>query len=275
MRRAPIVTPYRPPQLAMRAAERALQPWWTATSPRFFGTEQIPEDGPLLFVGNHTLMGVLDAPLMWLHLWRERGIWLRALGDHAHFAIPVWRTALRRFGVVDGTRENCSRLMAGGEKILVFPGGGREVSKRKGEKYRLIWKERIGFARMAIEHRCTIVPFAAVGAEDMLDIVLDADELLAGPLGRVTRRLGIRSDVVFPVVKGRGPLPIPRTERLYFLFGAPIAPPAEGGDDAARGLRDQVRLAVEEGIALLLEEQRADRARKGVASTHYSLADRK
>jgi hypothetical protein len=36
--------------------------------------------------------------------------------------------------------------------VLVFPGGGREVTKRKGEAHKVIWKERTGFARMAIEH---------------------------------------------------------------------------------------------------------------------------
>jgi hypothetical protein len=35
--------------------------------------------------------------------------------------------------------------------VLVYPGGGREVAKRKGEKYQLLWKERVGFARLAIE----------------------------------------------------------------------------------------------------------------------------
>lgn len=197
---------------------------------------------------------------MWMHLWRERGIMLRALGDHAHFKIPVWRSLLSHFGVMDGTRENCARLMGAGEHLLVFPGGGREVSKRKGEKYKLIWKERLGFAHMAIDHGCRIVPFAAVGAEDMLDIVLDADELLAGPLGRVARRLGVRSDVVFPLVRGRGPLPIPRAERLYFHFGDPITPPAASDDPhgAARTLRDQVKAAVQSGIDHLLGVQRED-----------------
>ena len=37
--------------------------------------------------------------------------------------------------------------MERGEAILVFPGGGREVMKRKDEDYVLIWKERLGFVR--------------------------------------------------------------------------------------------------------------------------------
>ncbi|GMV44281.1 MAG: membrane protein [Myxococcales bacterium] len=264
----------RPSQRALRAAERALGPWWRATSPRFMGTDRIPGGGPLLFIGNHTLFGVLDAPLMFMHLWRERGIVLRGLGDHTHFRIPVWRTLLAQFGVMDGTRENCARLMRAGEHLLVFPGGGREVSKRKGEKYKLIWRERLGFAHMAIAYDCPILPFAAVGVEDMFDIVRDADELLAGPLGHVARRLGVRSDVVWPVVRGRRSL-LPRPERLYFHFGDPIQPPPPGDDPhaAARGLRDRVKAAVEAGIEELLQAQRDDAghgARSRTAATDAS-----
>ena len=36
--------------------------------------------------------------------------------------------------------------------MLVFPGGGREVTKRKGRGLLAHLKERTGFARMAIEH---------------------------------------------------------------------------------------------------------------------------
>ena len=74
---------------------------------------------------------------------------------------------------MEGTPENCAQLMRQGESILVFPGGSREVFKRKGEQYRLMWKERLGFARLAMAYRCTIVPFAAVGADDCYDIVFD------------------------------------------------------------------------------------------------------
>jgi 1-acyl-sn-glycerol-3-phosphate acyltransferase len=55
--------------------------------------------------------------------------------------------------------------MRRGELVTVFPGGGREVNKRKNEQYKLVWKNRLGFARLAIQHGYPIVPFASVGAE--------------------------------------------------------------------------------------------------------------
>ena len=54
------------------------------------------------------------------------------------------------------------------------PGGVREAYKRKGEEYRLFWPERPEFVRAAARFGATIVPFAAVGAEDGVQLVVRA-----------------------------------------------------------------------------------------------------
>jgi 1-acyl-sn-glycerol-3-phosphate acyltransferase len=90
--------------------------------------------------------------------------------------------ALTRLGTVDGTREITSELMRRGELVMVFPGGAREVNKRKNEQYKLVWKNRLGFARLAIQHGYPIVPFASVGAEHGIDIVLDNESPLLAPV---------------------------------------------------------------------------------------------
>jgi 1-acyl-sn-glycerol-3-phosphate acyltransferase len=154
------------------------------------------------------------------------------VGEHAHYKVPGWRDALSRWGAVRGTRDNVHELMRQRETILVFPGGAREVNKRKGEKYQLIWKERLGFARLAIAHGYQITPFAAV-------------------------------------VRGIGPTMLPRPQRLYFWFGEPVATAPYGGasddDGAARAVRDEVKAAVEGGIAFLLAEREDDPQRGLIA----------
>jgi hypothetical protein len=106
--------------------------------------------------------------------------------------------------------------MAEQGSILVFPGGAREVFQRKGEQYRLLWGKRTGFAHLAIEHGYAIVPFSAVGAEDAFDILIDAEELLASPIGPLNpsarssgrrRRAGRARD---------RSIMLPRPERFYF-----------------------------------------------------------
>jgi 1-acyl-sn-glycerol-3-phosphate acyltransferase len=249
----------------MRELALLLTPLQLLTSPVSYGLDNIPRGRPCLFVGNHTLFS-LDAPMLIAEIYTKRGIVIRSLGDHVHFRIPLWRDLLTKFGVIDGTRDNCARLMAAGESVLVFPGGAREVFKHKAEKYQLLWGERLGFARMAIQHRYPIVPFAAVGAEDAWDIVLDGDALLPDAVRPLLERLGVRTDSLIPFVKGIGPTPLPRPERLYFRFARPIETRTYNGRHsdmaACLAVRDRTKRAIEDGIAFLLAKRERDPQRE-------------
>jgi 1-acyl-sn-glycerol-3-phosphate acyltransferase len=248
---------YQPSATDLKIAEAALAGWRAYTSPHYTGLDNIPSEGALLLAGNHTTLGVLDAPLMVLDIHRERGRWVRGLAETAHYRVPGVGELLRRVGAVRGSRTNCRALLANGEAVLVYPGGGREVAKRKGEKYQLIWKERLGFARMAIEAGCPIVPFAAVGAEESFDIVLDADHPLLTPARVLVEKLGGRWELAVPFVRGIGPTLIPRPQNYSFSFGAPVDTTRWRGqhdDDAAcHQLREEVRVSVEGQLADLLE----------------------
>ena len=152
-----------PPPERLRLGMDLLR-WYFA--PEYLHLERADKRRPTLFVGNHSLYGVLDVLLFSDGLYRERGIVLRSLADRNHFKVPVWRDFVGQTGAVLGTRANCAALMRRGEHILVFPGGAREVFKHKGEAYQLIWKERFGFVQLAIEHGYTITPYATAGAEE-------------------------------------------------------------------------------------------------------------
>jgi hypothetical protein len=165
-----------------------LAPFRRITQPKVMGIEGIP-DRPALFVGNHTRYSFLDLPFMMTELWTRRHIIVRGLGDHGHYAIPVWRDLLEMGGMVRGTRANVRALMRDGQDILVFPGGANEVFKGRGQEYRLIWKERIGFARLAIEFGYPIVPFAAVGAEEMFHVLIDRGMPFAAQVSALMHRL--------------------------------------------------------------------------------------
>lgn len=107
-----------------------------------------------------------------------------------------------------------------------------QVNKRKGEKYKLIWKNKAEFVRMAAKTNALIVPFAAVGGEEAFDIAMDSDEVLANPLlGPLARRasqqvfqgspLEHSQDAIMPITNLPGTtvpslVPLPKLERLYF-----------------------------------------------------------
>jgi len=241
-------------------------------SPQFHGLEKLDFARPALFVGNHALFSI-DAGLMLERLYSQFGVLPRALGDHLHFQIPGWGQAVTDYGGVEGTPENCSELMRRGESILVFPGGAREVNRRKTDRYEVIWKQRTGFARLAIQHGYDIIPFASVGANESYEILLDADEIRGSRLWRWLDRDGrlnriVRDgDLISPLVRGIGPTLLPRPQPFYFAFGDRI-PTAhlQAGEVSKASLwavREQTEQAIHDLMAQMKAQRRTDQPQWG------------
>ncbi|WP_111858608.1 lysophospholipid acyltransferase family protein [Acinetobacter sp. CFCC 10889] len=146
--------------------------------PTFLGTENLDPQKPAMYVGNHTIYGVLDSPILIDYLFNEHKIAVVSLADHIHFHLPIWKEVVKRVGGVDGIQEYAKEAMRQGYSILVFPGGGREVIKRKGEAYQLIWKQRFGFLKLAQEFGYDIAPFVALGGDEVFELGFDANILL-------------------------------------------------------------------------------------------------
>lgn len=246
------------------AARALFAPWRYLTAPVFLHADRVPRDRPVMFIGNHTLMGVLDTPLLMLGIYDHTGHYPRSMADDFHYAIPGWRDMLSHFGAVPGSRNACRALMREGASLLVFPGGGREVFKRQGEQYKLVWGRRSGFARLAFEAGYTIVPIAAVGADDCYRILFDHNDIEKWPLAKKLLARAPRQDVGFPsIVAGLGGTLLPRPERFYFSFGEPIESmdfQERGSEDETRifELREAVRVALEAEIDALLRYRDAD-----------------
>ncbi|WP_328403649.1 lysophospholipid acyltransferase family protein [Nocardia sp. NBC_00403] len=249
----------------LRVLDTLLAPLRAWTSPRYYGLENIPADGPVLLVGNHNLMGGIDAPLLLPEILRRRGRLIRGLAENVLISVPGVRELLHHFGAVRGNRRNCLALLARGEAVIVFPGGGREAVRRKNEKYVLKWQGRSGFAHMAIEAGAPIVPVAMIGVDDAYDIVFDGDHPVLRPLRWAVEALGLSKDLTPPLIRGIGPTVLPRPERFYFSAGAPIDPaPWRDAVDkhaAAVELRDVVRKELEEELKFLFAERERDSGR--------------
>jgi hypothetical protein len=170
---------------------------------------------PVLLVGNHQLFAP-DMPLMVARFLKERGVLVRGLAhpfalqrmsrsggqeqgesgarrgptdgnplggvmDAGGGGASPFGSFLESFGAVPVGGFNMHKLLGGGEVVLLYPGGAREAFKNKDEKYKLLWPERAEFVRMAARFGATIIPFAAVGAEDGVNQVLDGRDLAALP----------------------------------------------------------------------------------------------
>ena len=126
-------------------------------------------------------------------------------------------------GAVPGQPDVGAELMRRDETILVFPGGGRDMLKFKGEEYQLNWEGRSGFARLAIAHDYPIVQVGLVGGDDVFHSLVER----GGRWERMTRTFGERthgmSGVGVPLMRGVGPTLVPRPQRMYLRFGQPIS----------------------------------------------------
>lgn len=201
-----------------------LNPVVDLCKPYVDGLDCLPRDGRFLLVGNHTSFGLAETVLIPYFVNRAlgvrvRGLATRSLADRRGLSADLLAAA----GAVVGNQENGAELMRHDETLLVFPGGSREMPKFKDEDYQLFWEGRSGFARLAIAHDYPIIPVGLVGGDDVFHSLVDRDSAW-GRLGRVVaQRLLGEPDANFPLIRGLGPTLIPRPQRMYLRFGAPIS----------------------------------------------------
>lgn len=259
---------FTPPSKAF--ARQFIEPFKRYFRPEFFGIDDVDVSRPAMYVSNHAVLGVLDVYPFAIELYLRKGVILRALADRNHFKIPFWRDLLmHRIGVVEASRENCAAIMERGENLVVFPGGTREVCKKKGHAYELNWSDRSGFVRMAMQYGYDIIPVAAVGAEEAYTIVKDADEILHETfIGKFLKFSGLAhslfkdGELLPPQVQGVAGTLLPHREKLYFSFGPRIV---TGGfqelfdDKQAQDLiKAKVQLSLLTQFNLLFEQKDRD-----------------
>lgn len=203
------------------------------------GLSGIPNEGPVLLVGYHMLMG-LELSSIYEAFLREKRIIIRGMA-HPFLFSSIKETSLQEFsrfdemnifGALPVSPKNLYRLLAKKSYVLLYPGGAREALHRKGEEYKLFWPDQPEFVRMAARFDATIVPFGVVGEDDVAELVLDYNDQMRIPF--IRRRIEeinqdssvrIRTDKSGEVSNQELYLPglVPKLPgRFYYLFGKPI-----------------------------------------------------
>jgi 1-acyl-sn-glycerol-3-phosphate acyltransferase len=209
-------------QRAVEGFHDGLGPLVDLYRPYVDGLATLPQDGRFLLVGNHTQFGI-EALLIPHVVRRTIGTRVRPLAERAMGRMPgVAGDLFAAYGAVVGSPETARELMRHNETVLVFPGGGREIAKFKGEEHTVRWQGRAGFARLSVENSYPIVPVALVGADDVYKSLITREGLWGRLSLRVTDKLFGRRDMTFPLMHGIGPTLIPRPRRMYLRFAAPI-----------------------------------------------------
>ena len=191
--------------------------------PYVSGLQTLPADGRFLLVGNHTQFIGGEVLLIPHFVRRAIGARVRPLADRRFGQQRgLGRDLMTAYGGVVGAPETARELMRHNETILVFPGGGREIAKFKGEEYTLNWRGRSGFARMAVENDYPIVPVGLVGGDDVYKSLVSRNSALGRLSQTVSKKLSGNADMAMPLMRGVGPTLIPRPQRMYLRFGEPI-----------------------------------------------------
>jgi 1-acyl-sn-glycerol-3-phosphate acyltransferase len=210
---------------------------------QLYGVESVPAEGRVLLVANHSGQLPFDAAMIEIALLIDKDPprVARALVEKWVPTLPFVSTYMARCGQVVGTPENCRRLLAADEAILVFPEGVRGLNKPFSERYRLR-PFGPGFMRLALESGAPIVPIAVVGAEEQAPALFDLK-----PLARLL------SFPAFPVTPTILPFPLPA--RYHVHFGQPMRFSGSPDEDdhelegKVEAVRDAVRTLLERGLA--------------------------
>ncbi|XP_023769522.1 phytyl ester synthase 1, chloroplastic isoform X1 [Lactuca sativa] len=242
------------------------------------GLSGVPDEGPVLIVGNHLLWGV-DVFSIVLEFLREKKTMIHGLAHpqifefdkkYEYLMIP-YSDIMKLFGAIPVSGRNFFKLLARNSYTLLYPGGAREALHRKGEGCKLFWPDKQEFVRMAVKFGATIVPFGVVGEDDMSELLIDYNEMKKIPFldqmvnefnqGRTNLREGMGGEIAkqplhFPIFLPKLP------GRLYAMFGKPIRTKGKENmlddKDYIQDLYFQIKCDVEKNMAYLFKKRDDD-----------------
>ncbi len=209
------------------------------------GIENVPE-GRVLLISNHSGQLPFDGAMIGIAMMIEANPSrvIRAMVDHWVPSLPFASTFMARCGQVVGTPENCRRLLAADESILVFPEGMKGIQKLFRQRYQL---EAFGsgFMRLALDTDTPIVPIAVVGAEEQAPAIAE--------LKSIAKLVNLPSLPITPTL-----VPFPLPVKYHIGFGEPMrftGRPDDDEDELERKVR-QVRSTIQTMLQTKLAERK-------------------
>ncbi|MEU0520212.1 lysophospholipid acyltransferase family protein [Streptosporangium sp. NPDC006007] len=151
------------------------------------GVDNVPREGPVILAGNHLsfadhFFGALFLPRKVISLGKSdyfTGRGIKGFLSRAFFSgvgtVPIDRSGGK---ASEGALRTGKRILAEGQVLAIYPEGTRSHDGR-------LYKGKTGVARLALEARVPVVPWAMVNTFEMM------------PPGRLLPRLGIRPGVRF------------------------------------------------------------------------------
>ncbi|HEX8074086.1 MAG TPA: lysophospholipid acyltransferase family protein [Thermoleophilaceae bacterium] len=132
------------------------------------GLDNIPAEGPVLLVGNHSGGNMTPDTLVFTLAFNTYFGVERRFYQLAHnlvVSMPHLAT-LRKYGTVAASRENSHKALDTGAALLVYPGGDYEVHRPSWDSARVDFNGRKGYIRLALEKNVPIVPLVSLGGQE-------------------------------------------------------------------------------------------------------------
>jgi 1-acyl-sn-glycerol-3-phosphate acyltransferase len=148
------------------------------------GLQNIPEEGPVLLVGNHSGGNITpDTHVFTLAFSTYFGVERRfhQLAHNLVLSMPGLGS-LRKYGTVAATPENAERALDVGAALLVYPGGDYEVHRPSWQSAKVDFGGRRGFIRLAQRKGVPLVPVVGIGGQETA-LFLSRGERIASLLG--------------------------------------------------------------------------------------------
>jgi 1-acyl-sn-glycerol-3-phosphate acyltransferase len=133
------------------------------------GLQNIPADGPVLLVGNHSGGLVIADTFVFSQYFYDHFGTGRRFYQLAHdlvFKTPGLRVLAERYGTVPASPQNMATALRREAALLVYPGGDHETFRPSWESDRVDFARRRGFVKLALEHEVPIVPVVAIGGQE-------------------------------------------------------------------------------------------------------------
>ncbi|MFL5797703.1 MAG: 1-acyl-sn-glycerol-3-phosphate acyltransferase [Actinomycetota bacterium] len=221
------------------------------------GLEHVPEDRPVLFVGNHSGGNMTPDSVVFVLAFNTYFGVERPLYALAHSLVTAWPVVgsfARRWGIITAGHEAAAAALEAGACVLVYPGGDLETHRPWTARHQIRFAGRKGFVRLARDAGVPIVPVVASGGQQTFLPLTDGARLArALRLDRLGRLKVLPVSLALPwglnIGDLLGHLPLPVKIRVEVL--PPIDVAETFGDDDDDRAYDYVTTRMQETLSSL------------------------